>query len=314
MVPNEDKLFNFTYLDDVPTVDMFTCECEGIQYSATDTCASTNKVNIIVDCAAHAQVHNPMGILDLYWMFDGDDLAYFHFETDFYSYYGYFDTNKKDNSGFAIMSSGGSCEHMYFKKGAPWIPSGEFYYHGVPIPTECPDNTTGCMIYCDNVTEMCVTVDSSMRLIGVNSFGDDISLFNFLNDSFTLDVFTSECNGKLYRAYTDYCSDRSSHDSSKSSDMSSSSHGSPSSGTPSGSPSSAGSSPNSHSSAGSSPNSHSSAGSSPNSHSSAGSSPNSHSSAVAPSSTAVHSIIISSASKFKACLTVVAVTILMALF
>ena len=225
--PKHDEVSYFKYLDDIPTADMFSVECEGSTYTAKDYCPR-KVVNLTMDCAYHVQItySDSSEITDSYQMMkDGYTaymLNYVHSSTGVYYSYAAFDLSKvsyRYDPALTVRNSSGQCE---IREGLFGGTHCSFFYHTAdPEVIQCPKSTDNCDKYCDST--LCIVVDSNRRLVQEVYLNSGItSYYSYIAGAPSADMFTVECNGNTYTA-DDYCAE---DPSSSSSSLSSSSSGS----------------------------------------------------------------------------------------
>jgi len=215
----------YTYLEDLPTVDMFSMECEGVKYTAVDVCTK-KAATINWDCAFHINVTNNVtsDYYDEYRMMSKKKAAYahtyYHTEDKYYYDLAIFSLNENISIITLLTNWTGKCEKSY-ASGSNEIYDSEFVYFYDPKSVDCPDGSTGCTQYCSLIK--CVIVDSNNRLLKrINTQKSTAYFYTYLDDVPSVDMFSMKCSGTQYNA-TDYCTPKSSSSSSSSSSASSSS-------------------------------------------------------------------------------------------
>jgi len=205
--------------------------------------------------------------------------------------YVYFDLKYNDDSVWLLQADTESDECLVTKSHKVSLegfslPFREFVYSTDPVPVNCSENVTNCTMYTNEYLETSVVVDSNMRIYATHSKGSS-GEFSFFDDVPTVDDFSLDCSG-LMITVPDVCAEPSSSSSDQHSSSSSEQHSALSS-----------SSSEQHSSSSSEQHSALSSSSSKN--------PSSHTAAS-------NQISLSSASTVKVVLTVIAASIILALF
>jgi len=230
------EALTYTYLEDVPSVDIFSMECAGTQYKAIDVCANKS-VHFDWGCALHINVTNNKtdNYHDEYRMYNGDKIAYAYHnvysEGEYYYELNIFDPDAEEIFDYTTLTnmSGDGCEE-WMSVGTDEIYEPEFVYYHDPETVDCPEGYTDCKRYCSFIK--CVTVDKDNHLLKELEVGSGIELsYTYLDDVPTINQFSMECDGTQYTA-TNYCDLSSSQASSSSQPAPSSSQPAPSSSQP----------------------------------------------------------------------------------
>jgi len=203
----------YTYLEDLPTVDMFSMECEGVKYTAVDVCTK-KAATINWDCAFHINVTNNVttNYHDEYRMYKGDRVAYAYHniynEDGYYYELAVFDPEEPEIFDYTVFSNwSGECEEM-FAIGTDEIYESEFVYFHDPENVDCPDGSKGCTKYCSFI--QCIVLDKNNRLLKEIQVRSELELtYTYLDDIPSVDQFSLECEGSKFKP-TDYCPSSSS--------------------------------------------------------------------------------------------------------
>jgi len=203
----------YTYLEDLPTVDMFSMECEGVKYTAVDVCTK-KAATINWDCAFHINVTNNVttNYHDEYRMYKGDRVAYAYHniynEDGYYYELAVFDPEEPEIFDYTVFSNwSGECEEM-FAVGTDEIYESEFVYFHDPETVDCPDGSKGCTKYCSFI--QCIVLDKNNRLLKEIQVRSELELtYTYLDDIPSVDQFSLECEGSKFKP-TDYCPSSSS--------------------------------------------------------------------------------------------------------
>jgi len=198
-----------TYLEDVPSLDLFSVECNGNTYTPVDYCP-LKTLNLAMDCMFHTRIttRSSSDVTDQYRIMHDGFTAYMMniVQSRGIVYYSYaaFDltqTSYKHYIATEVTNSTGKCETSQ----ASYIGThtSYFLYANEPKDYTCPTGSTGCKKYCDDIT--CIIVDSNQRLVEeIYLKSKEEYYITYFDDVPTLEQFYVECDGNTYTP-TDYC-------------------------------------------------------------------------------------------------------------
>jgi len=210
--------YNFTFYE-APSMDVFEVDkCDGSHLDAP--ASSCGKYDVYmqppITCMYHVKIeqqYNPLirdgSVYDFYGMKLSNSLMYGKFISDGYTYV--IRCDMKDDQDRCYVQSfddGDSCSSSYYETSyisrnyMPSLPEGIVYDSvNYPKPTECPDHSSGCKLYCEDILETyCMIVDPDGNIVS-----DMQSTVTFYNPPSVDDFNLVDCDSEPLPDTVDYC-------------------------------------------------------------------------------------------------------------